>query len=68
MDRNELKIEALRQRIAQLSVEHEDRAADYRVEITLLGEELNNLRNRVAELESADVQEDEKENPEEDFE
>ena len=56
MDKNELKVEALRQRVGQLTVEHEDRAADYRVEITLLTQRLQELEaennNLKASLES----------------
>lgn len=57
MDRNELKIEHYKQRVAELSVQYEDRVADLRVEVTLLTQQLNEksqevegLRNELAEL------------------
>jgi len=44
MDRNELKILALRERVAQLTAEYEDKVADLRVELTLVSEELSQFK------------------------
>lgn len=44
MDRNELKIMALRERVAQLTAEYEDKVADLRVELTLVSQELEEYK------------------------
>lgn len=64
MDRNELKVVALRERVSELTTAYEDRAADYRVEITLLTNENEELRRRIVELEAPDETESYDENPE----
>lgn len=48
MDRKDLKIEALRQRITEL----DDKNADYRVEITVLSQENETLKDQVQKLET----------------
>lgn len=48
----ELKIQALKERLSELVTEYEDRDANRRVEITILSNEGDQLRGRVAELES----------------
>lgn len=50
MNRLELKIEALKQSIAKLTVEYEDRDAERRVEITELSEANQNLEQQVNDL------------------
>lgn len=44
MDRNELKVMALRERVAQLTAEYEDKVADLRVELTIVSQELADLK------------------------
>lgn len=44
MDKNELKITALRQALGERMAEYEDRVADLRVEITLLTEQNTKLQ------------------------
>lgn len=43
MDKNELKVMALRERVAQLTADYEDKIADLRVELTLLTQRLEEL-------------------------
>lgn len=45
MDKNELKVMALRERVAQLTAEYEDKIADLRVELTLQAQRLEELEN-----------------------
>lgn len=52
LDRKDLKVQALRERIAQLSVEHEDRASDLRVEVTLLNQQLQEFAQKNVELQA----------------
>lgn len=49
MDRNELKIMALRERVAQLTADYEDKVADLRVELTLVSQELADLKNEATD-------------------
>lgn len=51
MDRKDLKIEALLQRVASLTAEYENRVADLRVELTEQAQQNADLQGRVAELE-----------------
>jgi hypothetical protein len=53
MDRKDLKIQALKERIAGLTTEYEDKNADLRVELTLVSMERDDLRDRLAALEAA---------------
>lgn len=63
MDRNELKIQALLEKVSSLTANYENQVADLRVELTLVSKE---LAEKKAELESKgeDVQA-ENQNPEE---
>lgn len=54
LDRNQLKILALRERISQIVTEYEDKDADRRVEITENMTRIQELEQRVAELENKD--------------
>lgn len=47
MDRKDLKIEAYRQRVAQIVTEYEDKCVDYRVEITELDERARQLQGQL---------------------
>lgn len=45
LDRKDLKIEALKQRLAEITVQYEDKDADRRVEITFLTNQVQELRD-----------------------
>jgi len=64
VDRKDLKIQALVEKISTLTAQYENQAADYRVEITLMSTENNRLENLVHELQekgsAEDVLEDKK--------
>lgn len=45
MDKNELKIQALLEKIGNLSTQYENQVADLRVEITLLSQDKNQLQS-----------------------
>ena len=62
MDRKELKIQALLEKVSSLTTSYENQLADFRVEITILSQELQELKR--AGEESPET--DEKENPEAD--
>lgn len=51
MDRNELKVMALRERVAALTADYEDKVADLRVELTLVSQELEEFKSKEAEAE-----------------
>lgn len=55
IDRNELKVQALTERVAQLTAEYENKIADLRVELTVV---TNESQERISELE-AQVESDE---------
>lgn len=57
MDKNELKILALRERISQLTTDYEDKIADLRVALTISEQEKLEL---VESLKEKNVSEDEK--------
>lgn len=44
-DKKDLKILALRERVAQLTAEYEDKIADLRVELTVTAQELDSYKN-----------------------
>lgn len=46
MDRNELKIQALLEKISSLTAQYENQAADYRVEITFLTQRVEELEKQ----------------------
>lgn len=48
LDRNQLKIQAYKEKLSNL----EDNNADLRVELTVITQELNDARGKIAELES----------------
>ncbi len=59
LDRKDMKILALRQRIAEIVVEYEDKDADRRIEITELAERAQKAEAELAEVrEASDVQEE----------
>jgi hypothetical protein len=59
LDRNELKVQALLEKISTLTTNYENQIADLRVEITLVGQQLQEtqeqLANAVSEEEAADT-------------
>lgn len=54
MDKQDLKIEALRQRIAEITAQYEDRIADLRVELTVLSQELEGFKKESDNVEMAE--------------
>lgn len=53
-DRKDLKIEHYRQRVAQLSVEYEEKIADLRIQVTLDNEEIARLNQVIAGFKEPD--------------
>lgn len=53
MDRKDLKIQALLERVSNLTAEAENKVADLRVDLTMVSQERDELRQRVEELENA---------------
>lgn len=53
-DKKDLKILALRERVAQLTAEYEDKIADLRVELTVTTAELENLTKDAEDGEKSD--------------
>lgn len=49
-DRKDLKIQALLEKISQLTTQYENQAADYRVEITMHGADVQRLTQENQEL------------------
>lgn len=49
MDRNELKVQALLEKVSSLTANYENQAADYRVEITLLTQKIQELEDASAD-------------------
>lgn len=52
MDRKELKIQALLEKISNLTTNYENQVADLRVELTVLGKEVEELKNALAEAQA----------------
>jgi uncharacterized protein YeeX (DUF496 family) len=55
MDRKDLKIQALLEKITQLTTQYENQAADYRVEITMLTQERDEALARANASEQSTV-------------
>lgn len=53
MDRKDMKIEALKQRLAEITVQYEDRDADRRIEITEMAQKIKELEDALIELQEA---------------
>lgn len=51
-DRNTLKIQALLEKISNMTAQYENQAADMRVDFTLISQERDMLQARVKELEA----------------
>ena len=54
MDRKDLKIQALTQRLSTIVSQYEDKIADLRVELTVTSQERDELMNSITELKSAE--------------
>lgn len=50
MDRNELKVQALLEKISNLTTNYENQVADLRVEVTMLTQELQRTQSELAAL------------------
>jgi len=57
MDRNELKVKALLERVSVLTSQYENQDADRRVEITVLTQQVQDLQREVENLRNANVPE-----------
>lgn len=55
MDEKDLKINALLERVAQLTQEYENKVADYRVALTQQSQNIESLQQKVQELEAENV-------------
>lgn len=53
MDRKDLKVQALLEKVSSLTTEYTNQIADLRVEVTLVTEERDNLQAQLDELEKA---------------
>lgn len=49
-NRNELKSQALLERVSQLSTQYENQLADYRVEMTMLASQKQELESEIGQL------------------
>lgn len=63
LDRKDLKIQALLEKVSNLTAQYENQAADFRVELTISEAEREKLQNRIKELEAPDVSETPNEKP-----
>lgn len=59
MDRKDLKIQALLEKISSLTTNYENQVADLRVELTISEQDNDELKVRIKELEDPDVEETE---------
>lgn len=50
MDRNELKVQALLEKVSNLTTNYENQVADLRVDVTLLSQENNSLKQELEAL------------------
>lgn len=50
MDRNELKVQALLEKISSLTTNYENQVAELRVDVTLLSQEKQELANELSEV------------------
>ena len=55
IDKNQLKVQALLEKISNLTMNYENQLADARVEITIASHERDELANRLQETEGSDV-------------
>jgi hypothetical protein len=56
MDKNELKVTALLERVSEITTQYENRVADLRVDITVLSQELGEAQAEVKRLSDELVQ------------
>ena len=58
IDRKDLKIQALLEKVSSLTTQYENQVADLRVELTISESEKQTLTERITELETPDVPEE----------
>lgn len=63
LDRKDLKIQALLEKISNMTAQYEDQVANLRVELTMVSQELAQLQATKAEDESPELEEAEPEAP-----
>lgn len=61
MDKNELKVQALLEKISTLTTQYENQVADLRVELTLTSQERDSLKFEVEQLRTEHVEAEESE-------
>lgn len=54
LDRKDLKIQALLEKVSNLTTQYENQVADLRVDLTIVSQECEQLRQRIGELETPD--------------
>jgi uncharacterized protein YeeX (DUF496 family) len=59
MDRKDLKIQALLEKVSKLTTDYENQAADYRVEITMLSQQLQETQQELARVREASAETEE---------
>lgn len=55
-DRKDLKIQALLEKVSELTTSYENRVADLRVELTLAGEQLQEANTQIQQLQQASAE------------
>lgn len=60
VDRKDLKIQALLEKVSNMTAQYENQVADLRVELTVVSQELEEARQAAADVEAADVPEKKK--------
>ena len=63
LDRKDLKIQALLEKVSNLTTQYENQVADLRVELTMSEIERSGLDRRIKELESSDASQEEPASP-----
>ena len=58
LDRKDLKILALKEKLGQIVSDYEERIADLRVELTLTAQQVQEMSDKITELSEPDVQEE----------
>lgn len=63
IDRKDLKIQALLEKVSSLTAQYENQVADLRVELTISEAERGELQQKVEDLETVDVSVEEDDKP-----
>lgn len=63
IDRKDLKIQALLEKVSSMTAQYENQVADLRVELTISESERQNLQAKVSELETVDAPQEASDKP-----